>query len=472
MFKREKPTATIAINIIASLLILLPAALAFLYVREFGVNVPYWDDWRVVPLLDKLATGTLKMSDLWPQHNEHRIFFPLIAQLLLGSLTKFNTVAEMYLTGGFFLVTLIVLLLAFKDSVKTTLCLFIPISFLMFSTRQHENMLWGFQISFAIACAFAVLTLYFLYVSAGYKRFRGVTFLSALVSATVASFSAAQGLLVWPAGLLQLFVSPMERSAKKVMIGVWSLTGLGEWIFYFVGYVQPDWNPSLGFVLQHPIAGIGYSLTLFGSSLVWQQNFAFVGGLLLTGLVVVSLLLIYKDRKLGEHSFWIALLFFSFLTMASITIGRSEGGAPISRYTTFSILAVVSVYVVLTKLVLERKSRLTAGLIGALSALILLSIPISYWEGIKEGAATKATREQAAFILSTYESQPDELLVEHLCPTYGCGVHPFGQADADTLRERADILKRLGYNVFSESRAQGLPPSPSGLSPVPPALFI
>src|SRR5215211_6766789 len=124
-------------------------------------------------------------------------------------------------------------------------------------------MLWGFQMSFVVTFTFSVLTLYFLYVSAGHKRFKEVAFLAALASATVASFSSAQGLLVWPAGLLQLSISAIEKPTKKVLIGVWSLVGLGEWIFYFIGYVKPTLgcppscqNGTLDYILQHPIEGI------------------------------------------------------------------------------------------------------------------------------------------------------------------------------------------------------------------------
>jgi hypothetical protein len=453
VFKQEKLAANAIISIIASLLIFLPPALGFLYVHQFGVNVPYWDQWWFVPLFEKLSTGTLGMSDLWFQNNEHRILFPRIVMLLLGDITKYNNVAEMYLTQGFLLVVLIALLLAFKSNVKTTLFLFIPISFLIFSPRQHENMLWGFQMGFVIVVTFSVLALSFLYVSAGHKRFKEVAFLAALLSATVASFSSAQGLLVWLAGLLQLSISPVGRSNKKYLTGVWTLIGLGEWIVYFIGWTKPHDGQSLSFAFNYPLAGIEYFLTLVGSSLFWQQNLAFIGGLLLICLVIVSLLLIYKNKKLDDQSFWIALLFLSFLIMASITIGRAEGGAAgalISRYTTFSILAVVSAYAMLIKLVLERKSSFTTALFLALSALVLLSIPMSYTKGIEEGEATRASREQAAFILSTYEAHSDELLVKHLCPTtYGCVVHPFGQADTDTIREQAGSLKRLGYNVFS-----------------------
>jgi biotin operon repressor len=64
------------------------------------------------------------------------------------------------------------------------------------------------------------------------------------------------------------------------------------------------------------------------------------------------------------------------------------------------------------------------------------------------------SREKAAFVLSTYESQPDELLSKKLNPS------------AKLIRKRAPVLQRLGYNVFSEPQARGSLPPLSALSPV------
>jgi hypothetical protein len=456
---RQKPFGLVT-QITSYLLMVLPGALAFLYVRLFGVNVPYWDQWWIVTLFEKLNAGSLHMSDLWSQANEHRIFFPRVAMLLLGSVTGYNNVAEMYFILGLFLVTLIVLLLAFKGSVNTTLLMFVPVSFLMFSPRQFENMLWGFQIGFAIVRASAVLTFYFLWLL-GSKRLHTIAFLAALVSATVASFSSAQGLLVWPAGLIQLFISPLERPPKKLLVGIWILIGVGEWILYFIGYTQPD-QFSLAFAFKHPIAAADYSLTLLGSSLFWYHSLAAAGGLLLSCLVVATLLLVYRDAKLGENSFWIALLSFSLLIAASIIIGRSEAGvtwAPISRYTSFTLLMVISLYAMLVKLALERRSHLPTLLVGVLSGCLILSVPISYVEGVQAGEAVKAYREQAAFVLYTYESQSDRSLVRYLCPSPGCGP---------LVRERAPILQKLDYNVFSGPPVRGparTPPNPPASSP-------
>jgi hypothetical protein len=433
-----------AIRFVSCLLLLLPPALALLYVRAFGVNVVFADAWSMVRLFDKWSSGTLQASDLFRQHVEHRMFFPKGAELLLGSITKYNNVAEMYLIQVCSFVTLIVLLLAFRESIfggniGSWLFLLVPVSLLVFSFRQHENMLWGFQISFAFTQAFGVLALFLLYLF-GRKRPKKFAFLAALGSATIASFSMAQGLLVWPAGLSQLFISPLEKSAKNVSMGLWGLLGLGEWILYFAGY-ESRGDSSLLDALGAPLAGAAYFFDLLGGSLFWQRYPAFVGGLLLACLALVGLSLIHKDGRWGEHSFWVSLLFYSFLMLVAITLGRSEfgpGQALASRYTSFSILVVISVYAVLVKTALESRSRVNIALLVALSGVVLVSAAVSYSEGIKAGSKAKAFREEAAFTLITYESQPDEVLKKYLHPS------------PEFVRERASVLQSLGYNVFSE----------------------
>jgi hypothetical protein len=445
------------IGLVSGLLILLPAALALLYVRGFGVSVVYFDAWPIVLLFERWSSGRLHVLHLFTLHNEHRMFFPKGVELLLGSVTKYDNVPEMYLILICFLTTLVFLLLAFRDNTnKLWLILFVPVSFLVFSFRQYENMLFGFQLNFAFTQTFGVLALFLLHVSQR-TSFRRSTFVAALGSATVASFSVVQGLLVWPVGLLQLFVSTVERSAKKVLMIVWGLAGLGEWIAYFIDYVKPKDHPSVLYALAHPAEGTEYLLTLLGSSLFWQHNSALVGGSLLICFALLSLLLIYKNRKVGEYSFWISLLLYSFLILVSVTLGRSGFGAEqalASRYTSFSILAVICVYALLVKTAFERRSKINTVLVVALSGVILLSTATSYSKGIEAGSKEKASREKAAFILSTYESQPDELLTKNLYPR------------PEIVREYAPILQRLGYNVFSELQTRGSLPPLSALSSI------
>src|SRR5215203_2722547 len=431
------------------LLVLIPAALPYLYVRAFGVNVVFADAWDMVLVFHKFFSGRLTFADLYAQHNEHRMFFPKGAELLLGLLTRYNNVAEMYVVVSCFLITAAVLLVAFRREIGLPLIFFVPVALLIFSFRQYENMLFGFQINFAFTQTFGVIALYLL-SSSGRGNFGAYAFAAALGSATIASFSTAQGLLVWPAGLLLgLLLGSVARQEKKVLVGLWGIVGVAEWVAYFVDYHTPRGHPPLLDALGHIGTAPGDFLTLLGSALFWRPEHAYEGGLVIGCLALAMFLATYGRGVLRQHSFWISLLFYSLFILATITLGRSGMfgvlQAAISRYTTFSVLAVASLYALLAKMVFATTaSVLRIVLLLALFGIILLSAGVSYRDGIEVGRVQEVSRERAAHVLETYRSQPDARLV---------ALYPRPK----TVRRRAPLLERLGYNVFSEP----LPPDPS-----------
>src|SRR5215211_7254874 len=429
------------------LLVLIPAALPYLYVRAFGVNVVFADAWDMVLVFHKFFSGRLTFADLYAQHSEHRMFFPKGAELLLGLLTRYNNVAEMYVVVSCFLITAAVLLVAFRREIGLPLIFFVPVALLIFSFRQYENMLWGFQISFAFTQTFGVLALYLLSSSRG--NFGAYAFAAALGSATIASFSTAQGLLVWPAGLLGQLLGSVARPGKKVLVGLWGIVGVAEWVAYFVDYHTPRGHPPLLDALDHIGTAPGYFLTLLGSALFWQPEHAYEGGLVIGCLALAMFLATYGRGVLRQHPFWISLLLYSLFILLTITLGRSGMfgvlQATASRYTTFSVLAVASLYALLAKMVFATTaSVLRTVLLLALFGIILLSAGVSYRGGIEVGRVQEVSRERAAHVLETYRSQPNARLV---------ALYP----RPETVRNRAPFLERLGYNVFSEP----LPPDPS-----------
>jgi hypothetical protein len=200
------------IRFVGYLLILLPAVSGFLYVRAFGVSVVRRDAWSMVPLFDRWFSGKLQVSDFFVQHFEHRSTFPEVAMLLLGILTKYDNVAEMYVIQLCLLFTLVVLLVAFRANIKSSwgLLLFVPISLLLFSFSQNANMLFGYQINFAFVVTFGVLTLFLLFV-VGHSNFKKSAFVVALVSATVATFSIVGGSV----GVVGRPVATVHRPARE-----------------------------------------------------------------------------------------------------------------------------------------------------------------------------------------------------------------------------------------------------------------
>src|SRR6202012_1646051 len=73
-------------------------------------------------------------------------------------------------------------------------------------------------------------------------------------------FSSLQGLLIWPAGLLVLFLC----RRRGLHIGVWLVAAALPTSLYFY-----NWNPSTGtpkhnYSLQHPIIAIKFFLFMMG----------------------------------------------------------------------------------------------------------------------------------------------------------------------------------------------------------------
>src|SRR5262245_62975011 len=75
---------------IALLLAFIPLAYLIVMVATYSVDVPFADQWALVPLLEKSYRGTLTLRDLWSQHNEHRLLFPRMIMLVLARLSGWN----------------------------------------------------------------------------------------------------------------------------------------------------------------------------------------------------------------------------------------------------------------------------------------------------------------------------------------------------------------------------------------------
>ena len=71
----------------AILLPLIPPLALLAGIRTFAVNVPYWDEWDLVPFIIGLRDRTLTFADFWMQLNEHRI---VTVKLIMAPLILLN----------------------------------------------------------------------------------------------------------------------------------------------------------------------------------------------------------------------------------------------------------------------------------------------------------------------------------------------------------------------------------------------
>ena len=310
-------------------------------IHAYGVNVVFADQWDDVALIGHAHSGTLHLSTLWSQHYENRIFFPNLIVLALAYTTHFNVLTEEYLSafmlfGG----TALVICAHKRRSPGRRWIWYCPVAFLLLSLAQAVNALWGFQMAWYLVLLMITLALFLL----DNEPQRWPVFAGAIAAAVVASFSSLQGLLVWPAGLLLIYLRRRTPRLGIVWIGAALVTG----VIYFVDFnfnvsqsASQDPADLLSFFVRVVGDVVGESqpgvlVTLFGSVLavtaIWALVRFVIGG----------------RTSTGGRPFALSLILFGLLFAGLTAYGRSGlnffGFEVEDRYTVFAIFVLVGLY--------------------------------------------------------------------------------------------------------------------------------
>ena len=183
-------------------LVALPAVLSAWMVAHFGVDVPFWDEWTIATLLQRIDDGTLTLAALFAQHNEHRMLVPRIVQLLAALTGTWDTRVGMWLTQGLVLGMTVGCVVLWRPTTQPRhrswmLLSLALVSLILFSPAQHQNLFWGFQFSFYIPAA-CLLAGTIVAAAPGIGVGTALTVIAIL--STVATFSLFPGLVTWPLG--------------------------------------------------------------------------------------------------------------------------------------------------------------------------------------------------------------------------------------------------------------------------------
>lgn len=428
-------------------LIIVPPTIEFLYICRFSVDVPWWDEWALVDLLQSWSRQDIGrvIALLWAQHNEHRPLFPRLIMLVLARLTGWNICIEMYFGLLLSIMLLVVIGLIYKKMVGDSIWGFVPLAWLVFSLGQWENILWGWQLAFYLQALATVCALYLL--SARLLRSTAL----AVLCAVVASFSVSSGLLTWPVGLLYLLTQRTEKKRQAL----WGLAGFLTIAVYFIGYTSPGHHPSPLTTLSRPLETVAFFLgnvgaPLGGGSLLFSR---LMGGCLLL-LLIIYLYRRFKDACLG-HRQWSdaetllgSMIIVSLLTSAVIAISRVGFDHPDwamnSRYITFTSIGIAGVYMLFANYRPVASTQADDVLrlhdfspLSALMAIMLVGLVASNAHGFRMGQDLHASRLRVQYILQTFETQPDEALTALF-------INP------GFVRERARFLQEQRLSAFRE----------------------
>ncbi len=327
-------------------LVAVPMLILLVTLLRYSVNVPFWDQWEYVSLLDKLHNGTLTLADLWRQHNEHRILFPKVVTLLLSLVTGYNVRFEVvlnFLTASLtFYVLSTLLRQTFNKARGYTIVAAPIIAWILFSPVQWINWIWGFQLCFFMGIAATVLTIRVLMSDSLLRESKHLYV--AIVTATIATYSLGNGLVVWIVGLGLLIV----RHTRRRDLLVWCGSAGAVIASYLYGFHRSPESLSLLVVAKQPIAVLKYTLSYLGHNLATTAVGARYAGAILLGIIVLCGLFLYR-RKQIEHVYgWLAISTFVCLTALIAAISRLNFGIDHSMgnsYTSISALFVVVVVV-------------------------------------------------------------------------------------------------------------------------------
>lgn len=419
------------------------------------MDVPVWDQWDFVPVLEKLFNGTLTFHDLWAQNNEHRIFFPKIIMLVLARLTGWNTAYERAMSivfgVGIFAVVAAQIHITMKATGEMRLIRAIPVTaLLIFSLKQWMNWMWGWQMQILL-CVFAVTAGIVLIANTPFKWHR---YAAAIIAGIVATYSFAGGLCYWIVGLfVLLFIRPSGKKEWMFSVLMWIAVSCAVFFFYFYDFHKPENQTSLLFMFTHPAEYINYFFSYLGLPLTHKtRKEAFVLGLLGAAFscYVTWFVVRFRGVKFTVLVPYLALCLFSAAGAAVTGVGRAGLRAYSLGYHYVSIAMMFWVYILVFINFLiaddgvsgssssENKARRGGSVVSfSFYAVVVFLIVYNYVSG------NRYCMEQYDYFLPARNEllllRDDEMLMR---------LYP----SADVVKKRALILKRYNLSVFRELR--------------------
>ena len=318
-----------------------PAVVAWLIIA-FGVNSPYWDQILIGDFLIRNHGRTFPdLGDLFAQHNESRKFFPRILFFYLARLSGWNVKWEMAasLLVGCGIVAITWLLLRRHLDTVTAVGATAAAALLILSPVQWWNWMFGIQLVAFIPPLMLGLALLCLR--------RGLVWAAALATA-IATFSFANGMLLWVALVPSIVVSSLSRKRTAV---IWAGSALASGVLYFWGYHKPPGHPPLVLPFEAPFAFTGYCLAFLGHPVAWSRDLtvSMVIGAALCVAFAVGAATAFRNR-ISAALPWIAFGLYAMLSAAAAAAGRLRLSLAQSlepRYATFSIYFAVAVLLLL-----------------------------------------------------------------------------------------------------------------------------
>ncbi|MCD4653206.1 hypothetical protein K8T06_04665 [bacterium] len=361
-------------QIIICLLILLPVIWHLTTLGIYARNIPQQDDFDVV-LKFLEAAKSAPIKNIFAFHNEHRLAVPrTIIYVAYKTLGSANFILLSYISNMYLILLLMFVYMSFR-SMKTSLWLFIPVSFMIFSPLNWQNMIWvtsSLQHFGIISLAIGTFVLF-------ESKYISLQVCSIFLS-VAAVFSSMSGLLVPLILFIHSFIkiftdlnstrshsNRLDSTQIKpyIWLVVTAITFIACFTVYFHGYKSPHHHPSLSWSLNHQLETISHFFIHLGGSLKHPL------ASWIMGIIILLITLFFMYRKIWTISpaGWNTLLFLLgnavMISLSRAKFSMTQGLSP--RYAIYSLMIVVCLY--LLSLALTPKTLRHQTTIGSMALL-------------------------------------------------------------------------------------------------------
>jgi hypothetical protein len=434
------------------LLAFIPSLAILVSIRAFAVNVPYRDEWDLVPFAIRLYQRTLTFGDLWSQSNEHRMAAVKLIMAPLILLTDFDVTAQMY--AGFalqflaFIFLWLVLDLTLRTSHQSLVApLGLVIGFLMFSPAQEETWLIGQASLQWHLCNLTVAATMWVFTR----------WLQRWFALPIAFFLACAGMLAIASGIVlwgMVFIAIVTQSLvqgtrpRRKWLLAWAIGAFALSVGYFAGFQTTSVAPNVFFFLTEPLKFIGFVLVYLGWPLA-QGGSVLVAGVVGLGGLVCLAAGVYGACQNGSSARpilpWLWLSIYALLVALVTAVGRVESGvvmATATRYTAGALLfwmGLAVIAAVALRTVASERPLLIRGL--RLSILVLLTVGFVnyvrlYHNGYRAFVKSEKDRTLGLVEVYNYNTPHDGALTL---------LYPYPERARDYARQ----LERYGLGPFS-----------------------
>ncbi len=309
-----------------------------------SVNIPYRDDYDAILNFANIFVSNThnKLTLLFSFHNEHRILFCRASTVLLYSLSGKINFKILSMIGTFSLLAFVAVLLSSTvfSTKKIKLLYFIPVVFILFQPQYWECSLVSMgSLSSLPVLFFAFITLYYLSADGI------INFLFSLVAAIFTTFINGNGMLIFLSGLIILYFYKRYQEGM-----IWILAGIVTIYAYFIGWPASHPNP-MG-IFNQSMEALKYFFYFIGSALPsLPARFRHTHLLSLSSGILFFVYFIFlsfkiKNGKVNITTFaFLAYLFMTALVVTLCRFGLGVAQVFCSRYTIYSDLFIIFVYI-------------------------------------------------------------------------------------------------------------------------------